>query len=241
MPLTPGLRKLALTAHVTCSVGWLGAVAGFLPIAIVGATSKDAETVRAAYVAMNLIGSFVLVPAALAALITGLIMSLGTKWGLVRHHWVIVKFVIALLATVILLTYMQTLRYLAGLAADSTPSGADLAVLRNPSHVVHASAALVALLVATTLSVYKPQGMTRYGQRKHDERRTLSDSEQELGGVPQGRGAGRTPGWVKVLGLIAIALVLLVIIGQLTGLMGRHGPGRHFHFGSDDHGTRGHH
>ena len=54
MTMTPRLRKFALTAHVTCSVGWLGAVAGFLALAVAGLTSQDAQMVRAAYLAMEL-------------------------------------------------------------------------------------------------------------------------------------------------------------------------------------------
>jgi hypothetical protein len=54
-----------------------------------------------------------------------------------------------------------------------TLSGADLLGLRNPSPVVHAGGALLLLLVAATLSVYKPRGMTRYGQRKQREQRAV--------------------------------------------------------------------
>jgi len=56
--------------HITFSVGWLGAVAGFLTLAIAGLTSQDAQMVRAAYLAMELIGWFVIVPASLGALLT---------------------------------------------------------------------------------------------------------------------------------------------------------------------------
>jgi hypothetical protein len=38
MAMTPRLRKFALTAHVTSSVGWLGAVAAFLALAVAGLT-----------------------------------------------------------------------------------------------------------------------------------------------------------------------------------------------------------
>jgi len=47
--MTPGFRKLNLTAHVTSSVGRLRAVAGFLVLSVVGLISHDAETVRGAY------------------------------------------------------------------------------------------------------------------------------------------------------------------------------------------------
>ena len=56
--MPPGLRKVALTAHVTSSIGWFGAVAGFLALALVGLTSQDAQLVRAAYLAMELITRF---------------------------------------------------------------------------------------------------------------------------------------------------------------------------------------
>ena len=64
MIVTPGLRKFALTAHVTSSVGWLGAVAAFLALAVVGLIGRDAQTVRASYLSMELIGWYVIVPCA---------------------------------------------------------------------------------------------------------------------------------------------------------------------------------
>ena len=169
MTMKHGLRKLALTAHVTSTVGWLGAVAGFLALAIAGLTSQDFQTVRATYLAMELTGWYVLVPLCLASLVTGLVMSLGTPWGLFRHYWVLIKFLITVASALILFMYTRTLSHLGDLARDTRLSINDL---RNPSPVVHAGLALLALLVTTTLSVYKPPGMTRYGQRKQREQRT---------------------------------------------------------------------
>jgi hypothetical protein len=174
MTMTPGLRKLALTAHVTSSVGWLGAVAGFLALAVAGLASEDAQTVRAAYLAMEATGWFVLVPLSLASLLTGIVQSLGTTWGLFRHYWILAKLLINVFATIVLLLFMQTLSSLAGVAGETTLSSDDLDGLRDPSPVLHAGAALLLLLAATTLAVYKPRGMTRYGQRKQHEMRTAS-------------------------------------------------------------------
>ncbi len=161
--MSPSFRKLALTAHVTSSVGWIGAVTAFLALAVVGLTSQNAQTVRGAYLVMEPAAWFVLVPLALASLLTGLVSSLGTKWGLFRHYWVLFKLLINVFATIVLLIYMETFRLMAGVAAD--PS-ADLSVVRNPSPVLHAALALLLLLVATVLGVYKPQGITAYGRRK---------------------------------------------------------------------------
>ncbi|MCY9666404.1 hypothetical protein M5X11_15785 [Paenibacillus alginolyticus] len=83
MAMRPHVRKFALTVHVTSSVGWLGAVAVFLVLAIAGLTSTDAQLVRAVYLAMELTTRFVIVPMCLASLLTGLISSLGTEWGLI--------------------------------------------------------------------------------------------------------------------------------------------------------------
>ncbi len=171
MIMRPGLRKLALTAHVVSSVGWLGSVAAFLALAVAGLTSRDTQMVRAAYLAMGLTTSFVIVPLSLASLLTGLISSLGTTWGLFRHYWVAVKLLITILSTIILLIHMQPITHLAGTAAETTLSSADLRP--RIQMVVAAGGALVALLVATTLSVYKPRGMTPYGWRKQHEQRTV--------------------------------------------------------------------
>jgi uncharacterized membrane protein len=169
MIMTPRLRKFALTAHVTSSVGWLGAVAAFLALAVVGLTSQDAQTVRGAYLVMEPAAWLVLVPLAFASLLTGIVMSLGTTWGLLRHYWVLFKLLITVFAITILLIYMGTFRYLAGVAAD--PS-ADLRMVRNPSPTLHAALALLVLLVAAVLAVYKPRGMTPYGRRRQHERPT---------------------------------------------------------------------
>ncbi len=166
--MSPAVRRFALTAHVVSSVGWLGAVAAFLALAVVAVTSNDEETVRGVYLAMEPAAWYVLVPLAFASLLTGLVQSVVTAWGLLRHYWVLFKLVINLVATVVLLLYMGTFSYMARVAAD--PS-ADLDVVRNPSPLLHATLALVLLLVATTLAIYKPRGMTRYGQRKQREQR----------------------------------------------------------------------
>jgi hypothetical protein len=163
MIMAPRVRKLVLTAHVASSVGWLGAVVAFLGLAVVGVTNQDAQTVRGAYLVMEPAAWLVLVPLAFASLLTGLIQSLGTTWGLFRHYWVVFKLLLNLMATIVLLTYMETFAVMAEVAAD--PS-ADLGMVRNASPGLHASLALLVLVVAVVLAVYKPRGMTRYGRRK---------------------------------------------------------------------------
>lgn len=175
MIMPPRLRKFALTAHVTFSVGWLGAVAGFLSLAVTGLTNENAQSVRAAYLAMDLIAWFVIVPLALASLLTGIVQALGTQWGLFRHYWVLTKLLLTIFATIVLLLKMGPINYIAGVAAGTTLSSADLREARM-SLVAHAGGGLLVLLVATVLSVFKPWGRTGYGRRKQQQERRESAS-----------------------------------------------------------------
>jgi hypothetical protein len=172
MIMPPRLRKFVFTAHVLTTVGWLGAVVVFLALAVIGSTSQDAQTVRGAYLVMKPAASFVLIPLALASLLTGIVQSLGTEWGLFRHYWVLFKLLITVFAVIVLLIYMETFSFMASVAADPR---ADLGVVRNASPMLHAALALGVLLVATVLAVYKPRGMTPYGWRKQHERRKVSE------------------------------------------------------------------
>jgi hypothetical protein len=170
MIMTPRVRKFALTAHVVSSVGWLGAALVFLALAIIGLTGQDAQTVRGAYLVMEPTAWYVLVPLAFASLLTGLVQALGTQWGLFRHYWVLFKLLINVFANVVLLIYMESFSIMARMAADPTMSTADIRALGS-SPRFHAILAVVLLLVATVLAVYKPRGMTRYGWRKQQEER----------------------------------------------------------------------
>jgi uncharacterized membrane protein len=126
--MAPRLRKFVLTTHVAASVGWLGAVVVFLALAVIGVTGQDAQLVRAAYLAAEPVTGFVIVPLALVSLVTGVFQSLGTQWGLFRHYWVLFKLLLNVIATIVLLMYMETVRYFADIAAESST---DLAELRR--------------------------------------------------------------------------------------------------------------
>src|SRR5260370_14934700 len=173
--MAPPLRKFALTVHVTSSVGLLGAIAGCLALAGAGLINQNAHIVRAAYLAMEMIGRFVIVPLALASLLTGLIQPLGTAWGLFRHYWVLVKLLLTVFATSVLMAKMELIGYAARLAAETTLPHANLRAA-GIQLVVHAAGGLLVLLHPLGLSVSKPPGMTRYCLRKKSGRRALSQA-----------------------------------------------------------------
>lgn len=213
--MRPALRKFTLTAHVTSSVGWAGAVASFLALSIAGLTSRDPDQVRAVYLAMNLIGAFIIVPLCFGSLATGLIQSLGTQWGLFRYYWVVVKFVLTIGATFLLLLHQFTaVKWAANRVSGAAPGILPEVGSLGTQLVGDAALAVVVLLVATTLSVYKPWGKTPYGQRM-DQREQLGvavlDSDQE-----------RRLGLKLLVVVIAVALAAFAIWHIMSGGMADH-------------------
>jgi hypothetical protein len=162
MTMPPGVRKLALTVHLTSSVGWIGAVLAYLALGVAAVTSSDTQTVRAAWTAMDVTGWWVIVPLALAAVVTGLVMSLGTRWGLFRHYWTVISLALTVVCTVVLVLHMPTVSMMARLAQNA--DGADLRALGGD--LFHPSVGLLLLLTIAVLNVYKPAGVTPYGWRK---------------------------------------------------------------------------
>lgn len=162
MMMKPGIRKFALSAHLTFSIGWIGAVLMYLALGVAAATSENVHTVRAAWTAMELTGWYVIVPLALASLLTGLLMALATKWGLFQHYWVSISFVLTLFSTVVLLLHMPDVTAMA--AAAQTAEGTALEALGGD--LGHPGIGLVILLAVQVLNLYKPRGLTRYGWRK---------------------------------------------------------------------------
>jgi hypothetical protein len=186
--MIPKLRKFALTAHVTASVGWLGAVAAFLAVALIALISADDVKARAASVTMEQIGWLVIVPCSAVSLLSGVIQSVGTPWGLFRHYWVLAKLLITVGAGILLMLHMQVVSSVALAASNASIPASHL---QGPQIqiVADASAAVVVLLIAVGLSVYKPSGPT-------DE---------------------PAPRWVRVSGAVVLLLIATFAARHLAG------------------------
>ena len=167
MTMTPAVRKLALSVHLISSLGWIGTVIAYLVLGITAVISPDIQMVRAAWTAMDVTGWWAIVPLALAALFTGIVMSVGTPWGLFRHYWVVISLVLTVLCTVVLLLHMPTVSAMARMAEQT--DGSDLRLLGGD--LFHPGVGLLVLLAITVLNVYKPAGLTPYGWRKQREQR----------------------------------------------------------------------
>lgn len=197
MQMSASVRRFALTAHVTSSIGWMGAVACFLALAVVGLTSPQPLEVQAAYVAMELICWMVIVPLSLLSPLTGVAQSLWTPWGMLKHYWVVVKLLVTLPCTAILLLHMLPTTRLASVALQGGLAESAMHNLRVQL-VADSAAAIVVLAFTTVLAVYKPRGQTS--------------------------GAEPMPAWVKVLrGMALVGVAAFLVAHLLGGGMGHHG------------------
>jgi hypothetical protein len=215
--MTPGIRKFTLTTHITLSVGWIGAAGAYLVLAIAAMTTPDALTVRAAWIAMELVGWRLIVPLALTSLLTGIVISLGTSWGLVRHYWVLSSLALTTVATAVLLRHMQTVSVFAGVAARTDSTVVDELRGALGGELLHAGLGVAVLLVIEALNVYKPRGVTAYGRRHASEAPVPSRPRDDANAGVHPRLSPGMPRWVQVVGVHAIALGLLVVIVHLAG------------------------
>jgi hypothetical protein len=148
-----------LVLHIFTSVGLMGAVAAFLLLAVDGVWANDASA--SVYIAMDLIARLIILPLTAATLVIGVVQSLATTWGLLRHWWVVAKLVLTIFTLVVLTLQMKGIR----LAADMASQRGSISALQElpSSFILHATGGLLVLSAALVLSVYKPKGRTRWG------------------------------------------------------------------------------
>ena len=173
MTFSPRLRKFLLTVHVAVSVGWLGAIVAYIAINVPAVAGTDPQSVRAAYMMMEPVALYGIVPLSLASLLTGIVQSLGTPWGLVRHYWVVLSLVLTIVATAVLIVHTSTVRALADMARDP-----NLDLRKAGGDLFHSIGGLIVVLVPLWLNMYKPRGLTRYGWRR--QQRHKSTAAQQL-------------------------------------------------------------
>ncbi len=148
------LRSVLRALHVVFSIGWAGSVAVFLVVA-------DARIWAGVYAALQVTMWWAVVPLAGLSLLTGIGVSLVTRWGLTRHYWVLFKLVLTVVATGALVLHTGV----ADTAAHaSLQVGMDFSAVRLQL-MVDAVAALVVLVVVMILGFVKPRGTTPWAAR----------------------------------------------------------------------------
>lgn len=164
--LSGDVRKWTLMTHLVSSTGWIGADLVFLILSITGYASGDPALRAACYRAIGMFALWLLLPLGLLSLATGLLLGIGSKYGLLQYWWVATKLVINL---VLLVLVLVALRPVVGDAAaasqhiDPTLAGRLGAAPRNL--LFPPAVSISALSFATYLGVFKPWGRTPRGRR----------------------------------------------------------------------------
>ena len=143
-----------LTAHIVLAVGLLGDAAGYLAVAIRTSTIDDPALVHDSAKTLNLFSLVFGIPLSFGALLTGLALGLGTRWGVFRYPWVVAK--LALIVSVILVG-----AFVIGPGSNELVDGADT----TGRLIAGATYDVVALTIATSLSVFKPGRAFRRDRR----------------------------------------------------------------------------
>lgn len=147
LALGPRVRRVWLTVHIVSGVGLLGTVAAVLALNIRAATTGDTALAAATYELLAMFTVLFGIPLSFGALGSGVVLGLGSKWGVVRHGWVAAKLV--LLVGVILVGALVL-----GPGTDAMRTGDGGAQTRL---VAGSAYDVLALLTATGLSVFKPR------------------------------------------------------------------------------------
>jgi hypothetical protein len=162
--LSPKARKGVLIVHLAGSIGWLGADIGLLVLAVTAMTTGSPGLGHGAVVAAALLATWASGPLALLALLSGILLSLTTRWGLVRYWWTTVSLVLTLAAAAAVnLALGPMLRgFEVSVLAARPDAPVAVAMGSAPAHLfVPPCVAFVLLTFITIINVYKPWGRTR--------------------------------------------------------------------------------
>jgi hypothetical protein len=165
-------QKFNLVLHVALSVGWFGAVVVFLALSISGMQANTTLDMISAYSAMETAALVIIVPACIGSLLTGVLQSVGTRWGLIKHYWISTKLLLTVIGTTLLFLHLEPISVL----ASQVPATALLTEQYDwmrVNLVIEAIAASVLLLFATVISYYKPWGKIAISNLVVNRRRLL--------------------------------------------------------------------
>lgn len=153
-------RRTVLIAHIASAGVWLGIDVVMAVFIVTALTTDDAGLRALCYLALDRFAVWPLLVTGLVCLVTGVILGMGSKWGLVRYWWVAIKLVLNVILTGLVLVALrgavgeateQALRWISGRPADLSVGDLIYPPIVSPA----------ALMIAVTLSVVKPWGRIR--------------------------------------------------------------------------------
>jgi hypothetical protein len=154
-------RRWLLTLHLLFSGLMLGEAFVFLILSITAASTNDAGVLQACYTSMHVLAKTAVRYSVIFAIITGILLSVRTHWGLFKFYWIIAKEGLTLLSVALgpIGMYVWTLK------AVKLTSAEGLSVLQDPAFIVNRGELwtgiilqILSLSAILVISVFKPWG-----------------------------------------------------------------------------------
>jgi hypothetical protein len=162
--LRPKPRKALVAAHAVSAASWVGVAVTFVAMSVVAMSTTDIHTAAVTYELMAAFDVTLLPWTNFATFLTGIALSMTTKWGLIRYYWVAAKIAIAVGILVMAFGFLHDNLERAGdEAAALATTGGTVADVSGSADVVlwGFGCAMLSLVGALLLSLYKPGGRMR--------------------------------------------------------------------------------
>lgn len=154
-------KKWLLSLHILFAAIMLGTSVTFLILSITAVSTKDSGLVLSCYKAMHVLSETSVRASVIGTIVTGILLSLWTHWGLVKYYWIIAKEVLTLVAVILgpIGMYIWTLQGIS-LLTDVGVEGANQGayVVNTISLFIGIGLQIISLIAMYLLSVFKPWG-----------------------------------------------------------------------------------
>ena len=159
-PLGTRMRKGVLVVHIVSAGVWIGIDVVMAVVIFTALLTDDDNTKALCYRVLELFAVWPLLTTGLVCLASGVVLGLGTKYGLVRYWWVAIKLVLNIVLTTLVLVALrpevskaaeQGRQFAAGEPASLVVGNLIFPPIVSPT----------ALLIAVVLAVFKPWGLIR--------------------------------------------------------------------------------
>jgi hypothetical protein len=160
--LSGSARKWTMLTHLVAGLGWLGADIAFLILSITGLTSDDPALVAACYRAIHQFAVGLLFACGLGSLLSGLLLGLGSKYGLFRYWWVFIKLLLNLILVTLVLVLLRPVADKAAARSEHIDGSLPDRLGMLPTNLMFPPiVSITALLLASYLGLFKPWGCIR--------------------------------------------------------------------------------
>lgn len=152
-------RKVTLVLHIVAAAAWFGMDCALTVLVFTATLAGDPAIVATCLQALRLFAVWPMLAAAVVSLLTGVVLGLGSKYGLVRYWWVTVKLSVNVLMSVLVIIALRPVVTEAATIGEQIGAGTPQAV--PPALMFPPIVSPALLLLAYVLSVFKPWGRVR--------------------------------------------------------------------------------